>query len=105
MTLAKGYRMARSKRYKSAKEAVLHAGMYSYIGRKLRRRDKRSEWIVQINAGLEKLSTETANPKIAYSKLISGLKTHQITLDRKIIAHLTMDDFFAFRQVVEKAVA
>ena len=105
MDLAKGYRMARSKRYKSAREAVLHAGQYAYEGRRLRRRDKRSEWIVQINSGLEQLAIQTESPKIAYSRLINGLKTKNITLDRKIIAQLTKEDFFAFRQVVEQATA
>lgn len=105
LKLAKGYRMARSKRYKAAHEAVLHAGQYAYAGRKLRRRDKRSEWIVQMNSALVQLSMETNEPKISYSKLIGAMKTKQIVLDRKIMATIAKEDFPAFKQVVASAMA
>lgn len=105
LKLAKGYRMARSKHFKAANESVLHAGAYAYAGRRLRRRDKRSEWITQMNAALLQLSMETNEPKIAYSKLISAMKKKEITLDRKIMATLANEDFNTFKQVVASAMA
>lgn len=105
LKLAKGYRMARSRRYKVAQQAVLQAGQYAYSGRRLRRRDKRTEWIVQINAALSQLSAETKQPKIAYSRLIKALKDKEITLDRKTLAALSIDNFNSFKQVVDSAMA
>lgn len=105
LALAKGYRMARGKRYKSAHEAVLHAGQYSYNGRKLRKRDKRREWITQINAGLTHISMTDEQPKVSYSKFIAALKAKNINVDRKILAKLTLLDFPAFKQVVATATA
>lgn len=100
MKLAKGYRMARGKHYKAAREAVLHAGQYAYAGRRLRRRDKRSEWITQINAALTHISLESNQPKLSYSKFIAALKGKNITIDRKILAQLTLKDITAFKNVV-----
>jgi len=104
LELAKGYRMARSKRYRTAHETVLHAGQDAYFGRRLRKRDKRSEWIVQINAGLATYSKDV-EAKVSYSKFINGLKKKDIQLDRKILAQMTMDDFASFSKVVETAMS
>lgn len=105
MKLAKGYRMSRSKHFKAAHEAVLHAGQHAFIGRKLRKRDKRREWISQINSALLALSMETKSDKIAYSKLINGLKKHEIAIDRKILAEISREDFDTFKTVVDQAMA
>lgn len=105
LELAKGYRMARSKRYRTAHETVLHAGQDAYFGRRLKKRDKRSEWIVQINAGLATYSKNADAPKVSYSKFIDGMKKKDIQLDRKTLAQMTMDDFASFSKVVETAMS
>src|SRR3989344_8075109 len=101
--MAKGYRMARSKHYRTAHESVLHAGQHAYIGRKLRKRDKRREWITQINAALTNLAMTENQPKLSYNQLIHGLKAGQVELDRKILAKISVDDPETFKFVVEQA--
>lgn len=93
--LAKGYHSARRKRVKAAKEAVLHAGHYAYVGRKLRKRDLRSLWIVRISAAVKELG-------LSYSKFIDGLRKSKIEIDRKVLADLAVKNSNAFKAVVEK---
>lgn len=93
---AKGYRQARRRRIKAAKEAVLHAGAYAYHGRKLRKRDMRSLWIIRISAAVKELG-------ISYSKFVSGLKKSKIDLDRKILGDIAATDPETFKKVVKEA--
>lgn len=93
---AKGYRQARSRRIQTAKEAVVHAGAYAFAGRKLKRRDLRSLWIVRINAVVKGLG-------ISYSKFIAGLKKEKIEIDRKILSDIAVTDMPTFKTIVEKA--
>jgi large subunit ribosomal protein L20 len=93
---AKGYRLSRSKRYRTAKESTLHAGQHAYIGRKLRKRDKRREWISQINAAL-------TPHQLSYSKFIKLLKDKHIDLDRKLLAQIAKDDPATFNFIIEEA--
>lgn len=95
---AKGFRDARRKRYKVAKEAVLHAGQYAYIGRKLRKRDLRSLWIIRLNAAAREQG-------LSYSRFISSLKKANIELDRKILSDIAIEDPATFGKIVEKAKA
>jgi len=92
---AKGYRMTRSRLYKVAKEAVLHAGQYAYHGRKLRKRDFRRLWIQRINAALSKTD-------LSYSRFIKKLKDNQIELNRKILANLAVNHPEVFFKIVDK---
>jgi large subunit ribosomal protein L20 len=92
---AKGYRLSRSKHFRKAKESVLHAGQHAYIGRKLRKRDKRREWITQINAAL-------TPHQLSYSKFIKLLKDKKVELDRKILAQLAKEDPATFNFIVEQ---
>jgi large subunit ribosomal protein L20 len=94
LKLAKGYRMTRHKLYKVAKEAVLHAGEYAYMGRKLRKRQIRRQWIVRLNAALTTFN-------IKYSKFIHLLKDEKIELDRKILSHIAQDPSL-FERLVKK---
>jgi large subunit ribosomal protein L20 len=94
--LAKGYRMTKNRLYKVAHEAVVHAGQYAFAGRKLKRRDLRSLWIVRINAALSQLG-------IKYSVFISALKKSKIELDRKILSELATNHPEVFKQVVKTA--
>jgi large subunit ribosomal protein L20 len=93
---AKGFWMTRHKRYKVAHEAVMHAGMYAFVGRRLKKRDLRQVWIVRINAALKPFN-------IRYSAFIKMLKNRQITLDRKILSDLATNHQEAFKVVVEAA--
>jgi len=92
--LAKGYHAARSRRFKQAKEAVMHAGQYAYIGRKLRKRDLRALWIVRLSAAAKSLET-------SYSKLIAGLKKEKIELDRKILSDIAIKNPEVFEKIVK----
>ncbi len=86
LTANKGYRMTKSKLYKVAKEAYLHAGQYSYAGRRLKKRDFRSLWITRINAAL-KTQPET----LSYSKFIKALSDKKVALNRKTLANLAVN--------------
>lgn len=90
----KGYWGARSRLYKTAHEAFLHAGEYAFAGRRLRRRDFRRLWIQRINAALKQEG-------ISYSKFIHQLKESKIELNRKTLADLAVREPEAFRSVVE----
>ena len=92
---AKGYRGARSRLVRTAKEAVLHAGEYAFAGRKQKKRQKRSLWITKINAALD-------DKDISYNRFISGLKKAEISLDRKILADIALSDPDTFRQILAK---
>ncbi len=96
--LAKGYFGARSKQYRSAKPAVMHALKYAYIGRRLRRRDFRKLWIARINAAARLNG-------ISYSRLINGLKLAGVEVNRKMLAEIAVSDAAAFTQLVEVAKA
>ena len=96
--LTKGYFQNKSKLYKFMKEASEKAGVYAYVGRKRKKRDYRSLWIVRINAAARELG-------ISYSRFIAGLKKAQVELDRKILADLALSDAGAFSKLVEVAKA
>jgi large subunit ribosomal protein L20 len=96
--LTKGYFQNKSKLYKFMKEASEKAGVYAYVGRKQKKRDYRSLWIVRINAAAREHG-------VSYSVLMNGLKTAGITLDRKSLAELAARDPQTFGTLVEKAKA
>lgn len=87
--------MTKSRLYRVAHEAMLHAGQYAYAGRRLRKRDMRKLWIIKINAALENLG-------LSYNKFIAGLKKAKIELDRKILADLAESDPKTFKSIVDK---
>jgi large subunit ribosomal protein L20 len=89
--------MGRHRLYKQAHEALLHAGMDAYVGRKLRKRDTRRLWIQRINAAL-------SNWNLSYSHFIYALKKAKIELNRKILANLAVEDPQTFKIIVEKAI-
>ena len=98
LTANKGFHGAYHKLYKRAHEGWLHAGMYAYVGRRLKKRDFRSLWIVRINAALK-----TISEKLQYSRFIHAMKKTNIALDRKVLAELAVVDFKAFTEVVKQA--
>ena len=95
---AKGYRGAKSKLYRTAREQVIKRGMYAYIGRKQKKRDFRALWITRINAAC-RLND------ISYSKFIAGLKSKNIDLNRKVLADIAVKDPAAFAALVAEVKA
>jgi large subunit ribosomal protein L20 len=87
--------MARHGHYKAAHEEYLHQYQYAYEGRKNRKRDFRRLWIQRINAGLSQIDGSPS-----YSVFMNQLKTHQVLLNRKMLADLATNDFDTFRAVV-----
>ena len=92
---AKGYFGAKSKLYRVARQAVMKSQNYSYVGRKLKKRDFRSLWITRINAAARLNG-------LNYSKFMSGLKKNGIDLNRKVLADLAVSDPSAFAALCDK---
>ncbi len=98
MDRAKGFRGARSRRFKVAKEAVHHADRYAYRDRRARKGDFRQLWITRINA-------QARVEGVSYSRLMHGLKLAEIDVDRKVLADLAVRDQAAFAAIVAQAKA
>ena len=96
LRLAKGYFGGRSKRYRVAREAVMKAQMYAYIGRKAKKRDFRTLWIARINAAARLNG-------LSYSKFMFGLKKAGIELNRKVLAELAVNNAKDFAEICETA--
>ena len=93
---ASGYFLTKSKLYRSAKEAVERGLKFSYSGRKQRKRQFRSLWIIRIGAAARLHG-------LSYNQLIHGLKKSGVELDRKILADLAVNDAAAFQSLAEQA--
>ena len=98
LKLARGYRGAKSKLYRIARQAVMKSGNYAYVGRKLKKRDFRKLWIARINAAARMNG-------LSYSKLMYGLKQAGVTLNRKVLADMAVNDAKAFTALCEQAKA
>ncbi|MCH5349753.1 MAG: 50S ribosomal protein L20 [Oscillospiraceae bacterium] len=98
LKLAKGYWGAKSKHFKMAKEAVMKSGNYAYIGRRLKKRDFRKLWITRISAAC-KLNG------MNYSTFMNGLKKAGVTLNRKMLSEIAINDADGFKALTEKAKA
>ena len=96
MKAARGQRGGRSRLYRAALESVRRGRVYAFKGRKLRKRDFRSLWIVRIGAALD-------NSGISYSRFVNGLRRANIGLDRKMISELAIHDRKAFDDLVAVA--
>lgn len=94
LKLARGYRGARSRRFKTANEAVMHAGKYAHRDRRQKKRDFRKLWIERINAACRLCG-------ISYSKFINLLNKNNIKIDRKNLQLLAVEDFEVFKMLVE----
>jgi len=95
---AKGYSGARSRLFKTAKQAVDKAGQYAYRDRRQRKRQFRALWIVRINAA-------SRDNGLSYSRFMAGLAKAEIELDRKVLADMAIHDKSGFSTLVEKAKA
>jgi large subunit ribosomal protein L20 len=98
LNATKGYRQARSKIYKRAKEAFLHAGQYALNGRRKRTGQMRALWIIRLNAALR-------GKGISYSQFINKLNKSEVGLNRKMLSELAIQAPAVFDTVVEKVVA
>ena len=96
LNLAKGYYNARRKVFRVAKQAVIKAQQYAYIGRKQKKRNFRSLWITRINAAARING-------MSYSRFMNGLLKAGITLDRKVLADIAVHDAAGFAALAEKA--
>ncbi len=96
LKLAKGYRGARSKQYRVAKQSVMRALTSSYAGRKQRKRQFRQLWIARINAAARING-------LSYSKFMYGLKLADVNMNRKMLADLAVNDAEGFAQLAEVA--
>ena len=94
LKIAKGFRGTHSKLFRMANQQVMKALRYSYVGRKRRKREFRSLWIVRINAAIR----ETGS---SYSSFISKLKKSEVALNRKMLAQLAVLDKDCFTKVVQ----
>ena len=98
LKLAKGYFGAKSKLFRIANQAVMKSLVYAYRDRKAKKRDFRKLWIARINAAARING-------LSYSKFINGMKKSGITLNRKVLADMAVNDAQAFSQLAEKAKA
>lgn len=96
LKLAKGYRGARSKQYRIAKQSVMRALASSYAGRKERKRQFRQLWIARINAAARMNG-------LSYSKFMHGLKLAEVEINRKMLAELAVNDAEGFASLAELA--
>ena len=92
---AKGFRWGRKSKYKLAKDALMHAWKYAYRDRKVKKREFRKLWQIQINAACREQG-------ISYSKFMYGLKQNKIELNRKILPELAQNHPQIFKKIVEK---
>ena len=95
---AKGYWGAKSKHFKMAKQAVMKSGNYAYVGRKLKKRTFRQLWIARISAAAKMNGMN-------YSTFMNGCKKAGITLNRKMLSEIAINDAAGFAAIVEKAKA
>ncbi len=101
LKLAKGYRGARSKQYRVAKQSVMRALASSYAGRKQKKRQFRQLWIARINAAARMNG-------LSYSKMMHGLKVANIDINRKMLAEMAVNDaagFTSLAEIAKKAIA
>lgn len=96
LALASGFFLTKSKLYRAAQEAVEKSLRYGYVGRKRKKRDFRSLWIIRINAACKAAG-------ISYSKFMGGLKAAGVDLNRKILSEIAVTDDASFRVLVDKA--
>src|SRR3989344_9164017 len=97
LALTKGYRFARSKKKRAAKEAIFHAGKYAFAHRRDKKNDFRRLWNVRLNAGLRGI-----DEKLSYSKFIGALNKKNVLINRKMLATLALQRPETFARVVAR---
>lgn len=104
LAMTKGYRFGRSTKKKQAREAIFHAGKYSFAHRKDKKNDFRRLWAVRINAGLDTAGSMVAatGKPLSYSRLIDAMKKTHIAVNRKMLALLAETRPSTFERIVKK---
>ena len=103
LKMVKGYRFARSKKERAAREAIFHAGKYAFAHRRDKKNDFRKLWNVRINAGLDVLAVIGANGKeLSYSKLIGAMHKKGVAVNRKMLAELAEKNPATFERIVKQ---
>jgi len=97
---AKGYYGRRKNTFRTAQSAVMKAGQYAYVGRKVKKRSYRSLWIQRINAAVRDV-----DPNLNYSTFINGCTKAGIEMDRKVMSDLAITEPVAFKAIVDSAKA
>jgi large subunit ribosomal protein L20 len=97
LELTKGHKLGRSTKIREAKQSLLHAGNYAFAGRKQKKRDMRKLWIIQLNAAIRAEG-------MSYSKFIAALKAKNISVDRKILADLAINEPEDFKRIVSQVI-
>jgi large subunit ribosomal protein L20 len=92
---ARGFKHARRKRIKNAKETLLHAGQYAFVGRKQKKRTLRRLWITRLNAAVREHGMK-------YSEFIKKLKDNKVELDRKILSDIAVNDPKTFESIIKE---
>lgn len=98
LKLAKGYRGAKSKLYRIARQAVMKSGNYAFVGRKQKKRDFRKLWIARINAAARMNG-------LSYSRFMYGLKLADVQMNRKMLAEMAVNDAEGFAKLADVAKA
>jgi large subunit ribosomal protein L20 len=91
---ARGFRQARRRRIQTAKEALLHAGQYAYVGRHLKKRDLRNLWIIRLNAAVSQSG-------LSYSQFMGKLKKAKVELDRKVLSDIAATDPATLQKIID----
>ena len=103
LKMVKGYRFARSKKERAAKEAIFHAGKYAFAHRRDKKNDFRKLWNVRINGALDNLEVMGANGKgLSYSRLIDGMKKKGVALNRKMLSEIAERSPETFKKIAAK---
>jgi large subunit ribosomal protein L20 len=103
LKMVKGYRFARSKKERAAREAIFHAGKYAFAHRRDKKNDFRKLWNVRINAGLDVLAVKGANGKeLSYSRLIDAMTKKKVLINRKMLAELAEKNPETFKRIIQK---
>src|SRR5581483_10007906 len=103
LKMVKGYRFARSKKERAAKEAIFHAGKYAFAHRRDKKNDFRKLWNVQINGALDVMGAKHANGKdLSYSRLIEAMTKKKVAINRKMLATLAQKSPETFARIVKQ---
>ena len=103
LKMVKGYRFARSKKERAAREAIFHAGKYAFAHRRDKKNDFRKLWNVRINAGLNVAEAKAASGKdLSYSRLIEAMTKKKVLINRKMLAALAEENPETFKKIIQK---
>ena len=102
LKMVKGYRFARSKKERAAKEAIFHAGKYAFAHRRDKKNDFRRLWNVRINGALDLGGFEKNGKPLSYSRLIDSLKKKNVSVNRKMLAELAQNSPESFARLIKQ---